>query len=92
MKVRVGSSSRWKNTLFIFGFRDKGVGSFRREERMVTVEEVEHVRAVHNGRDEEEVDEGKMGTTGEGLEWGLFGFGLGLMVETVILHSVAVAA
>nr|AEN04070.1 chalcone synthase [Narcissus tazetta subsp. chinensis] len=30
------------------------------------------------------------GTTGEGLEWGvLFGFGPGLTVETVVLHSVA---
>ena len=29
-------------------------------------------------------------TTGEGLEWGvLFGFGPGLTVETVVLHSVA---
>ncbi|KAF2537403.1 hypothetical protein F2Q70_00000083 [Brassica cretica] len=28
-------------------------------------------------------------TTGEGLEWGvLFGFGPGLTVETVVLHSV----
>ena len=34
-------------------------------------------------------EEGK-GTTGEGLEWGvLFGFGPGLTVETVVLHSVA---
>nr|WIL10279.1 chalcone synthase [Grona styracifolia] len=34
--------------------------------------------------------EGKKGTTGEGLEWGvLFGFGPGLTVETVVLHSVA---
>ncbi|TKY62964.1 Chalcone synthase [Spatholobus suberectus] len=33
-------------------------------------------------------EEGK-GTTGEGLEWGvLFGFGPGLTVETVVLHSV----
>ncbi|KAJ6851944.1 chalcone synthase C2 [Iris pallida] len=31
-------------------------------------------------------------TTGEGLEWGvLFGFGPGLTVETVVLHSVAAA-
>jgi chalcone synthase len=31
-------------------------------------------------------------TTGEGLEWGvLFGFGPGLTVETVVLHSVACA-
>ncbi|MCD7460404.1 hypothetical protein HAX54_043499 [Datura stramonium] len=31
-----------------------------------------------------------LGTTGEGLEWGvLFGFGPGLTVETVVLHSVA---
>ncbi|MQL81268.1 hypothetical protein Taro_013727 [Colocasia esculenta] len=31
-------------------------------------------------------------TTGEGLEWGvLFGFGPGLTVETVVLHSVATA-
>nr|DAD36980.1 TPA_asm: hypothetical protein HUJ06_007621 [Nelumbo nucifera] len=30
-------------------------------------------------------------TTGEGLEWGvLFGFGPGLTVETVVLHSIAV--
>ncbi|GMN28188.1 hypothetical protein TIFTF001_049435 [Ficus carica] len=30
-------------------------------------------------------------TTGEGLEWGvLFGFGPGLSVETVVLHSVAI--
>ncbi|KAL9327856.1 hypothetical protein ACSQ67_002859 [Phaseolus vulgaris] len=30
-------------------------------------------------------------TTGEGLEWGvLFGFGPGLTIETVVLHSVAV--
>ena len=30
-------------------------------------------------------------TTGEGLEWGvLFGFGPGLTVETVVLHSVAI--
>ncbi|GLT81581.1 hypothetical protein SLE2022_000240 [Rubroshorea leprosula] len=36
------------------------------------------------------LEEGK-GTTGEGLEWGvLFGFGPGLTVETVVLHSVAV--
>ncbi|XP_022148237.1 chalcone synthase 6-4-like [Momordica charantia] len=34
-------------------------------------------------------EEGKP-TTGEGLEWGvLFGFGPGLTVETVMLHSVA---
>lgn len=33
----------------------------------------------------------KNGTTGEGLDWGvLFGFGPGLTVETVVLHSVAV--
>lgn len=33
--------------------------------------------------------EGGKGTTGEGLEWGvLFGFGPGLTVETVVLHSV----
>lgn len=33
-------------------------------------------------------EEGKA-TTGEGLEWGvLFGFGPGLTVETVALHSV----
>lgn len=33
--------------------------------------------------------EEKKGTTGEGLEWGvLFGFGPGLTVETVVLHSV----
>ncbi|KAJ3669389.1 hypothetical protein LUZ60_011339 [Juncus effusus] len=36
--------------------------------------------------------EGKA-TTGEGLEWGvLFGFGPGLTVETVVLHSVPIAA
>lgn len=36
--------------------------------------------------------EGKA-TTGEGLEWGvLFGFGPGLTVETVVLHSVPVEA
>lgn len=30
-----------------------------------------------------------LSTTGEGLEWGvLFGFGPGLTVETVVLHSV----
>ena len=35
------------------------------------------------------IEEGK-GTTGEGLEWGvLFGFGPGLTVETVVLHSLA---
>ncbi|KAK7336182.1 hypothetical protein VNO77_16715 [Canavalia gladiata] len=34
------------------------------------------------------MEEGK-GTTGEGFEWGvLFGFGPGLTVETVVLHSV----
>eukprot|EP00475_Leptophrys_vorax_P016999 TRINITY_DN23504_c1_g1_i1.p1 TRINITY_DN23504_c1_g1~~TRINITY_DN23504_c1_g1_i1.p1 ORF type:complete len:394 (+),score=33.48 TRINITY_DN23504_c1_g1_i1:89-1270(+) len=34
------------------------------------------------------IEEGKS-TTGEGLEWGvLFGFGPGLTVETVVLHSV----
>ncbi|CAJ1786883.1 unnamed protein product [Sphenostylis stenocarpa] len=34
-------------------------------------------------------EEGK-GSTGEGLEWGvLFGFGPGLTVETVVLHSVS---
>ena len=34
------------------------------------------------------IEEGK-GTTGDGLEWGvLFGFGPGLTVETVVLHSV----
>nr|P22927.2 RecName: Full=Chalcone synthase G; AltName: Full=Naringenin-chalcone synthase G [Petunia x hybrida]CAA32735.1 chalcone synthase [Petunia x hybrida] len=32
-----------------------------------------------------------MGTTGEGLEWGLlFGFGPGLTIETVVLHSVSI--
>uniref|UniRef100_A0A7N0V505 Chalcone synthase n=1 Tax=Kalanchoe fedtschenkoi TaxID=63787 RepID=A0A7N0V505_KALFE len=32
--------------------------------------------------------ENKLGTTGEGFEWGvLFGFGPGLTVETVVLHS-----
>ncbi|CAD5178430.1 unnamed protein product [Musa acuminata subsp. malaccensis] len=32
-------------------------------------------------------------TTGEGLEWGvLFGFGPGLTVETVVLHSIPIAA
>lgn len=36
-------------------------------------------------------EEGKA-TTGEGLEWGvLFGFGPGLTVETVVLHSVPIA-
>ncbi|KAJ7971790.1 Chalcone synthase [Quillaja saponaria] len=36
------------------------------------------------------VEEGKA-TTGDGLEWGvLFGFGPGLTVETVVLHSVPV--
>jgi chalcone synthase len=31
-----------------------------------------------------------LATTGEGLEWGvLFGFGPGLTIETVVLHSVA---
>ncbi|KAJ1407281.1 Thiolase-like [Sesbania bispinosa] len=35
--------------------------------------------------------ENGLGTTGEGLEWGvLFGFGPGLTVETVVLHSVIV--
>ncbi|XVE81415.1 hypothetical protein DITRI_Ditri15bG0061500 [Diplodiscus trichospermus] len=30
-------------------------------------------------------------TTGEGLEWGvLFGFGPGLTVETVVLHSISI--
>ncbi|XVE67600.1 hypothetical protein DITRI_Ditri09bG0001000 [Diplodiscus trichospermus] len=38
------------------------------------------------------VEEGKV-TTGEGLEWGvLFGFGPGLTVETVVLHSIPVEA
>ncbi|WCJ40255.1 Chalcone synthase [Euphorbia peplus] len=37
------------------------------------------------------LEEGKA-TTGEGLEWGvLFGFGPGLTVETVVLHSVSTA-
>ncbi|XP_074582432.1 chalcone synthase 2-like [Curcuma longa] len=37
-------------------------------------------------------EEGKA-TTGEGLEWGvLFGFGPGLTVETVVLHSVPISA
>jgi chalcone synthase len=32
-------------------------------------------------------------TTGEGLEWGvLFGFGPGLTVETVVLHSITLAS
>lgn len=32
-------------------------------------------------------------TTGEGLEWGvLFGFGPGLTVETVVLHSIPIAS
>lgn len=32
-------------------------------------------------------------TTGQGLEWGvLFGFGPGLTVETVVLHSLPIAA
>jgi chalcone synthase len=35
-------------------------------------------------------EEGKA-TTGEGLEWGvLFGFGPGLTVETVVLHSIPI--
>ncbi|KAF2292736.1 hypothetical protein GH714_027727 [Hevea brasiliensis] len=34
------------------------------------------------------LEEGKV-TTGEGLEWGvLFGFGPGLTIETVVLHSI----
>ncbi|OVA09704.1 Chalcone/stilbene synthase [Macleaya cordata] len=38
------------------------------------------------------IEEGKS-TTGEGLEWGvLFGFGSGLTVETVVLHSVPTVA
>ncbi|KAK0590292.1 hypothetical protein LWI29_025047 [Acer saccharum] len=38
------------------------------------------------------VEEGKA-TTGEGLDWGvLFGFGPGLTVETVVLHSVPIQA
>ncbi|XP_068664927.1 chalcone synthase-like [Aristolochia californica] len=38
------------------------------------------------------LEEGKC-TTGEGLEWGvLFGFGPGLTVETVVLHSVPLLA
>jgi chalcone synthase len=37
-------------------------------------------------------EEGKA-TTGEGLEWGvLFGFGPGLTVETVVLHSIPLTA
>ncbi|XP_055813331.1 chalcone synthase J-like [Solanum dulcamara] len=33
---------------------------------------------------------GGLGTTGEGLEWGaLFGFGPGLTIETIVLHSVS---
>lgn len=37
-------------------------------------------------------EEGKA-TTGEGLEWGvLFGFGPGLTVETVVLHSIPITA
>ncbi|XP_047044426.1 chalcone synthase 1-like [Lolium rigidum] len=33
-----------------------------------------------------------MATTGEGMEWGvLFGFGPGLTVETVVLHSIPIA-
>ena len=33
---------------------------------------------------------GEKATTGDGLEWGvLFGFGPGLTMETVVLHSVA---
>uniref|UniRef100_A0A1D1ZAF5 chalcone synthase n=1 Tax=Anthurium amnicola TaxID=1678845 RepID=A0A1D1ZAF5_9ARAE len=37
--------------------------------------------------------EERMATTGEGLEWGvLFGFGPGLTVETVVLHSVPISA
>ncbi|KAF5187336.1 Chalcone synthase, partial [Thalictrum thalictroides] len=32
-----------------------------------------------------------MKTTGEGLEWGvLFGFGAGLTVDTVVLHSMPI--
>jgi chalcone synthase len=32
-------------------------------------------------------------TTGEGMDWGvLFGFGPGLTVETVVLHSMPIAA
>jgi chalcone synthase len=35
-------------------------------------------------------EEGKA-TTGQGLEWGvLFGFGPGLTVETVVLHSIPI--
>ncbi|KAK7359283.1 hypothetical protein VNO77_01236 [Canavalia gladiata] len=35
--------------------------------------------------------ENGLGTTGEGLDWGvLFGFGPGLTVETVVLHSVTI--
>nr|ALI57117.1 polyketide synthase [Aquilaria crassna] len=38
------------------------------------------------------LEEGKA-TTGEGFEWGvLFGFGPGLTVETVVLHSVPIAS
>ncbi|XP_010908134.1 chalcone synthase 3 [Elaeis guineensis] len=38
------------------------------------------------------VEEG-LATTGEGLEWGvLFGFGPGLTVETVVLHSMPIAS
>lgn len=38
------------------------------------------------------VEEGK-GSTGEGLEWGvLFGFGPGITVETVVLHSIPTEA
>ena len=32
---------------------------------------------------------GENATTGEGLDWGvLFGFGPGLTIETVVLHSI----
>ncbi|RVX06944.1 Chalcone synthase [Vitis vinifera] len=41
---------------------------------------------------DQSIEEGK-GSTGEGLEWGvLFGFGPGLTVETVVLHSVSAPA
>ncbi|CAL9118188.1 unnamed protein product [Musa textilis] len=56
-------------------------------------EHVQRLRAVHPRRDEEAVGRGREGDHRRGVGVGvLYGFGPGLTVETVVLHSVAISS
>ncbi|RRT42204.1 hypothetical protein B296_00039441 [Ensete ventricosum] len=71
------------------GPRDRAVPVTDRPRR----QHVERLRAVHPGRDEEPVGGGQQGDHRRGIGVGsTFGFGPGLTMETVVLHSMPIAA